>query len=366
MRLLVVSPDLRLMGGVAETVKLLLRELEGRAEVTSAVLGRRLNQNGIARLFRIFADLFLFFKLLWSRRFDVIHMNPSLNFISFMKEGMLLLLFYLFGYSGRVLIFIHGWDEQFFEQIRENRIYSTLMRVMLNRAGMVLVLADDFRRDLDSIGVDISNVEVVSTMVDLDKIPVYRSCESNEKSLLFLSRMIPGKGVYELLDAFSLLCEKHDNLKLIMAGDGPEKQRLMEIGALRGLSNVVFPGYIQGDEKRRAFEESCIYLLPTSREGCPVSLLEAMASGLVPVVTDAGGIKDVIKPGETAVLLEEVSAKAIDDAVEGLLVDPIKMAKVAKAARSYAIDNFSSRQITDRIFGFYERLDVKLKKGKVA
>ncbi|HAS90312.1 MAG TPA: hypothetical protein DCS48_13580 [Desulfovibrio sp.] len=365
MRLLVVSPDLRLMGGVAETVKLLLRELEGRAEVTSAVLGRRLNQNGIARLLRVFADLFSFFKLLWSRRFDVIHMNPSLNFISFMKEGMLLLLFYLFGYSGRVLIFIHGWDEHFFARIAVNRFYSTLMSVVLNRAGLVLVLAEDFRCRLDSIGVDICNVKVISTMVDLDKIPISRSCESNEKSLLFLSRMIPGKGVYELLDAFSLLCDKYDSLRLIMAGDGPEKQRLMEIAASRGLSNVVFPGYIQGDEKRRTFEESCIYLLPTSREGCPVSLLEAMASGLVPVVTDAGGIKDVIKPGETVILLEEISAKAIAGAVEGLLADPIKLQKVAKAARSYAAANFGSRQITDRIIGFYEHLDVTLKKGKV-
>ncbi|TIH18585.1 glycosyltransferase family 1 protein [Marinifilum sp. JC120] len=357
MRLLVISPDLRHMGGVVETVKLLLRELEGKAEVTPAVLGRRINQTGFARFFRTLADILNLFWLSCFNRFDVIHMNPSLNLVSALKEGILFLMFCLLGYSGRILIFIHGWDEIFFRRIATGRFSAMLLRAVLNRAGMVLVLAEDFRKELGSIGVDLSRVEVVSTMVDMDNLPVSSVCRDDGKSLLFLSRMIEGKGVYELLDAFSLLCARFEGLELVMAGDGPEQENLMRIAESRNLSNVSFPGYIQGVEKNRLLEKSCIYLLPTSREGCPVSLLEAMSAGLVPVVTDAGGIKDVIKPGQTAVLLDEVSAEAIAGAVAGLIDDSDFRVAVSENARRFAREHFSSHKVTGEIFEFYERLN---------
>ncbi|WP_421902498.1 glycosyltransferase family 4 protein [Maridesulfovibrio sp.] len=357
MRLLLVSTDLRHMGGVVETVKLLLRELEGRMDVTLAPYGRRFGQKGIVRYLRTLADLFLFTRLLLFNRFDVIHMNPSMNLVSILKESALILLFFLFGYSGRILIFNHGWDHAFFNRLAARTVTSRLFCMILNRAGKVVVLADEFKQRLAHVGVDPSRVVVVSTMVDIDSIPRSEACNKDGKTLLFLSRMIRGKGAYELLEAFALLNERYDGLSLLMAGDGPERERLMEKAASLKLQNAFFPGYIEGVDKDRALRESCVFLLPSRSEGCPVSLLEAMASGLVPVVTSAGGIKDVVKPGQTAVLLEEISAEAIADAVGRVVDDPGLRLELSENARNYAAEHFSSRRVTDRIFGFYEQLN---------
>lgn len=356
MRLLLVSTDLRHMGGVVETVKLFMREFEGRLDVTHAAFGRRFNQKGMMRIFRTLADLFCFARLLGSKRFDVIHMNPSMNLVSVLKEAALFFVFFLFGYSGKVLIFIHGWDDVFFKRLASGRISAVLMRMILNHAGLVTVLAADFKKDLIRSGVDGAKIEVVSTMVDMDKIPVSSACEGNGKSLLFLSRMIVGKGVYELLDAFAILSAKYSGLKLVMAGDGPELDALKKRAAGLGLKDVSFPGYVQGEDKFKVLQENCIYLLPTSREGCPVSLLEAMASGMASVVTDAGGIKDVVRPGQTAVLLDEVSAGSIADAVGLLIEDPDLRISIAENAREYAAGHFSSGQVAERIQGLYSRL----------
>ncbi|WP_415716876.1 glycosyltransferase family 4 protein [Maridesulfovibrio sp.] len=356
MRLLLVSTDLQHMGGVVETVKLFMREFEGKVDVTHAAFGRRVNQKGIMRIFRTLADLFCFARLLSGNRFDIIHMNPSMNLVSVLKEAALFFVFYLFGYSGKVLIFIHGWDDVFFKRLASGRITAVLLRTVFNRAGLITVLADDFKKELIRSKVDASKVEVVSTMVDMAKVPASSACKGDGKSLLFLSRMIVGKGVYELLDGYALLSERYSGLKLVMAGDGPELEALKMRAADLGLKDISFPGYIQDEDKFMVLQENCIYLLPTSREGCPVSLLEAMASGMASVVTGAGGIKDFIQPGKTAILLEEVSAEAIAESVGILIDNPDLRISVAENARNYATEHFASGKVAERILEFYSRL----------
>ena len=356
MRLLLVSTDLRHMGGVVETVKLFMREFEGKVDVMHAAFGRRVNQKGIMRILRTLADLFCFARLLSRHRFDVIHMNPSMNLVSVIKEAALFFVFYLFGYSGKVLIFIHGWDDVFFKRLASGRISAVFLRMILNHAGLVTVLAADFKKELIRSGVDGAKIEVVSTMVDMSKVPVSSGCAGDGKSLLFLSRMIVGKGVYDLLDGYALLSEKYSGLKLVMAGDGPELDALKKRAADLGLKNISFLGYIHGEDKFMVLQENCIYLLPTIREGCPVSLLEAMASGMASVVTDAGGIKDVIQPGKTAILLEEVSPAAIAEAVSLLIENPELRISVAVNARRYAVEHFSSGHVSELILKFYSRL----------
>lgn len=359
LRLLLVSPDLNLMGGVAETVKLLLRELEGRCEITLGVFGRRVNQTGASRWLMPFADLFHFFSLLWNNKFDVIHMNPSLNFRSVVKELPLFILFCLLGYSGKILIFVHGWEQPFFERLASGVLTGRILRLVLKRVGYVLVLAGNFKASLVNAGADSDKVKIITTMVNMDDIPVPSSDDKSCRTLLYLSRMIKEKGVYEIVEAFDFLSRDYENLKLIMAGDGPERQSLIALAESRGLKGISFPGYIQGSEKFEVLKESCVFLLPTRYgEGCPVALLEAMAAGAVPVVADAGGITDVIDPGRTAILLDSVNKESIADAVAELLDDSGLRNKISSSARTQALDNFSSEKVTDYIFDLYSRVKI--------
>lgn len=344
-------------GGVAETVRLLSDELEKKAEVCIKPYGRRSGQKGINRYLMPLRDILGFVLLLFRRRFDVIHMNPSLNMRSVLKEFPLLVMFYLFGYSGRVLIFIHGWEQVFFNRISEKSRVASLFSYLFNRSGTVLVLSEKFRKYLLGIGVEEDKVRTITTMVNLSELPPVSSDGKQCGTILYLSRLIAEKGVYETLEAFSRLVSKFPDLKLIMAGEGPEKGKLEALVAARRLSNVQLPGYIRGHEKFKALEKSCVFLLPTRYgEGCPVALLEAMGAGLVPVVADAGGITEIIHPGKNAVLLPEVSAEALENALEILLAGPAAMKRMSADAAKYAADNFSSAKVTELIMECYEHM----------
>ncbi|WP_320170195.1 glycosyltransferase family 4 protein [Maridesulfovibrio sp.] len=353
-KVLVSAPDPELMGGVSETVKLLVRELEGSADVLYAPFGRRKGQAGVAGYAMPFLDLFRFAFMLCRERFDVIHMNPSLNPRSVLKEFFLFVVFCLFGYSGRILLLIHGWEQDFFERIASRPFALFVLRKVMKRAGAVLVLAGEFRDSLIGAGVDGGSIGVVTTMVDMSNIPTEPRPQRDCLTILSLSRLVRNKGVYEIIDAFGYLNRKYDNLELIMAGEGPERSGLEKAVSDKDLSNVHFPGYVRGRDKYQILEKSCIFLLPSRREGCPVSLLEAMAAGLAPVVTDVGGIKDVIQPGRTAVLLREVSSAEISGAVESLLADNDFRLRICADAARYAAEHFGSGMVTQAILRWYE------------
>ncbi|WP_432736830.1 glycosyltransferase family 4 protein [Maridesulfovibrio sp. FT414] len=360
LRVLLTAPDLELMGGVAETVRLLLRELDGHSHACYRPFGRRKGQRGFLRYAMPFLDLFNFAVLLCRKRFDVIHMNPSLNARSVFKELLLFTVFCLFGYSGRILVFLHGWEQDLFDRIAARTVTVSLLRMVMKRAGTVLVLAGSFRDSLVRVGVDADKVHIVTTMVDMSELPPVPSSAKECRTLLYLSRIIREKGVYEIMDAFTSLSTRHEGLTLIMAGDGPERARLEEIATSRGLKNVIFSGFIRGREKYEVLEKSCIFLLPTRYgEGCPVALLEAMGSGLVPIVADAGGIMDVVIPGETALLLDEISGESIELAVERILSDESKRKQISGNAASYAEKHLSSAQVTRFITNCYFKMCVE-------
>lgn len=361
--ILLVTPDMDIPGGVAETVRLLAHELEEKAHVRIKPYGRRFGQKGLSRYLMPVRDILGFVLLLFRRRFDVIHMNPSLNLRSVFKEFPLLIMFYLFGYSGRVLIFIHGWEQDFFNSIAEKKWAAAVFANLINWSGTVLVLSEKFRKCLLGIGVEGDTVRTITTMVNLSELPPALKGGKQCRTILYLSRLIREKGVYETVEAFSRLTSRFPDLKLIMAGEGPERAGLEKMIAVKGLSNVELPGYIRGREKFEALEKSCIFLLPTRYgEGCPVALLEAMGAGLVPVVTDAGGITEIIQPGKNAVLIPEVSAEALENAVETLVSDPGAIERMSAEAAEYAADHFSSAKVTEIIFGCYGHMIPKSSK----
>ena len=100
-------------------------------------------------------------------------------------------------------------------------------------------------------------------------------------NVLFLSRIRADKGVYEALEAVRLAQRRGLDLRVSVAGDGPDLPRAARWVNERGVAHVRFLGDVRGEEKRRLMAASDIYLFPTSHgEGMPATLLEAMAYGM--------------------------------------------------------------------------------------
>ena len=142
------------------------------------------------------------------------------------------------------------------------------------------------------------SVAIVPNGVDLSfyKPPARRSDSRTSKTVFYVGRLEPRKGVKYLLHAFKLLQENQPKVKLIIAGDGPDREKLESLVIDLELTGVQFVGYITNEEKLRYLQTADLFCAPALHgESFGIVLLEAMACGLVTVAGDNPGYASVMQ-----------------------------------------------------------------------
>jgi glycosyltransferase involved in cell wall biosynthesis len=134
--------------------------------------------------------------------------------------------------------------------------------------------------------------------------------------VLFLGRLIRQKGVAELVDAIAQL---GPGASLVVAGDGPERARLVTRAARAGI-DATFVGFVEGERKRELFATAAVVCVPSREVGClsegaPLVLLEARAERVPVVATRVGGIPELAAGDEGITLVEPADARALAEAL---------------------------------------------------
>jgi glycosyltransferase involved in cell wall biosynthesis len=287
-----------------------------------------------------------------------VHVNPSFDPKALFRDGLFVFTVSLFR-LGKVLVFFHGWDPRTEERIRGNKFWRFLFTSVFRRATLTLVLGSTFKRSLVDLGFEPDRVQLITTMFDGRYLPGSgRVTAGNSKNILFLSRFVKEKGVYEVVDAFSVVSSDYPEARLILAGDGPEMGGLrLKIEELGLADRVSMPGYLADGDKARVLTDSELFVFPTRHgEGCPVALLEAMAAGQAVITTMMGGIPDIFRDVENGILLPAVTEEAIVEAMKAFLGNDQLRADVGNRNREYAWENFEARIVTERIRRVYEQL----------
>lgn len=158
----------------------------------------------------------------------------------------------------------------------------------------------------------------------------------NARTLLFVGRLHPQKGVRLLLDSFSMLTSEYGDLHLLMVGSGPLEQEEKSHASALGIASRVHwlgsrrdvPGLMRA---------STLLVLPSLWEGMPNVVLEAMAAGLPVVATAVDGTTEVLTDGVTGFLCEPGSAVAITDCLRAVLQDPVRATACAHRAQTSAV-----------------------------
>jgi glycosyltransferase involved in cell wall biosynthesis len=141
--------------------------------------------------------------------------------------------------------------------------------------------------------------------------------------LLFVARLLPAKGVFDVLDALSLLLGRR-KAHLVIAGAGPAEPELERRVAARNLeSAVTLAGHLPPASLARKYAEADVFVLPTYHpvEGFPTVIAEAMGAGLPIVTTRMRGITDHLADEVNALFVPARDPEAIAVAVEKLLAD---------------------------------------------
>ena len=301
-KILIISKDLRNQGGVVDVVSMILKHSSDNKHYQHFPIGSapHIRNNSLSR--NVFVDAIRLCINSWTKKWDCIHMNPSFNWGSLIRDLTIIRIISI-SKNNKILTFIHGWNSNVISHVNSNYFLRKIVCGILNKSTMILVLASEFKQELSVMGVDSNKIHVTTTMFDGHFLKITENTRNDKNTvLLFLSRFIKEKGVYELLTAFKCLHEKIPNLKLILAGDGPEKTNMQQYVYENSLQNAVeFCGFVRDEKKAKILKSADIFVFPTYSEGCPVSLLEAMAAGLPIITTPAGGIKDIFIDGTNGI-----------------------------------------------------------------
>jgi glycosyltransferase involved in cell wall biosynthesis len=361
--ILIVSGDLRRPGGVVNLVGMLKSSFSSAMDITYFRMGPR--ESSSLKMPRVLYPLIDSIRLaatLFWHRYELVHINPSLDWKSLLRDGLFMLVLRITR-TPRKIVFFHGWDIDVANQITKSLILRTLFQWTFGQADKTIILANKFREPLGLWGVSEDSIELYSTMFDgdifLGKQVSERRSSNNNLAMVFLSRFVKGKGVYETLEAFEIIRQQIPKATLEMVGDGPERTEMESWVQEHGFEDcITFPGYLRGKQKVEAMIRAELFVFPTFyREGCPVSLLEAMAVGLPIVTTDVGGIPDIFIHRENGLMLSvPPQSKDIADAVVELAGDQKMMVSIAKNNREQAWSRYEAAIVTAKLEMLYNEL----------
>lgn len=199
-----------------------------------------------------------------------------------------------------------------------------------------------------------SAVPVVGNGIDLDAFrgPQRRGLRGAGARLLCVARLAPAKNHALLLQTVARLRESGRDVSLTLVGDGPLRGRLEELARELGISEHVRFAGRRTDTP--AFYRDCdLFVLLSDYEGMPMSIIEAMASGLPVVATRAGGVGELVDDGVSGALVE-ADAAAAAEAIAAICDDPALYARLSAGAVRTS-SRYSATAMMEKYVGLYDR-----------
>ena len=175
--------------------------------------------------------------------------------------------------------------------------------------------------------------------------------------ILFFGRLSKEKGVSVLIDAFEhALPQLPENVRLVIAGEGPERDALMS----RSDDRVEFVGFKQGDELEKLVSGATLACCPSIwRENMPYSIVEALAEGTPVVGSRIGGIPESVIEGETGWLAEPGDISSLSEVLMHAMntaADASAYRAMQQRCRSYVLENCNQSKYMDKLNGLYHDL----------
>lgn len=170
-----------------------------------------------------------------------------------------------------------------------------------------------------------------------------------------VGRLEPVKGFEYLLEAFAALSSRHKGLRLEIAGAGALDSALRGQARQLGIEHAVtFLGW--RDDVKALHRRWSVYVQPSKHEGFGIAVLEAMASGLPVVATNAGGLSEVVEDERTGFLVPVGATSVLEERINLLLRDGSLRERMGRAGWRRARDQFSVDEMARRTAGVYQRL----------
>ena len=178
--------------------------------------------------------------------------------------------------------------------------------------------------------------------------------------IIFVGRLMFGKGLLDLFAALGgLSAQARPGTTVVVGGPNevnPDQAEVIEQAAAQCPAEVELLGSLPHDQVRHQLGLAQVFVLPSHYEGQPISLLEAMASGLPVVVTDVGANRQVVRDGQDGCVIPKEDPVALAQAISRLVEDDGLRVRMGKSARRRVVESFDISGLADRLTEQYRQV----------
>lgn len=228
-------------------------------------------------------------------------------------------------------------------------IHKIIDKILSPLASKIITVSDEVRKFYINWGlpseklVTVYNgvdVNLFSEAVDVSELKKTYSIDPADIIIGWLGRMVPAKDLGTLLQAFKIAQSKNKHAKLLLVGDGPDKEEIIALGEKLNLSDsIIYAGFQK--KVLEFYHLMDLVALSSTREGHPIVALEAMACAKPMVATSVGGVPELVKDAITGYIVSPKDPEAFAIALDKLLNNMDERKKQGLAAQQLIRDKYS-------------------------
>ncbi|PKQ63106.1 hypothetical protein BZG02_10090 [Labilibaculum filiforme] len=293
----------------------------------------------------------LVLRLLSDSEIKIVHIHGASKGSFYRKYILFSVVHKLF--NKKIIYHIHGGGFRDF-YLESSVFIQKRIRYVIQSADVVICLSEKWKHFFSS-AFHTKRVVILNNMIIPPVIP--NKIVLNDKlQLLFLGLIGDNKGIFDLLKTISMnKTDFEGRLILKIAGNG-EVARLKNAISKYKLENIVkFEGWVDAGQKDQLLRSSHIFILPSYKEGLPLSILEAMSYSLPIIASNAGGIPDLLYKYKNGILLDAGNKLEIKKAILKLLNDHSLIQTYSERSTKGAVD-FYPESVLKTLFSIYHEL----------
>jgi len=263
------------------------------------------------------------------------------------------------GHPLPIVTTLHGTD---ITLIGQDPSFAPVVTWSINESDGVTAVSDYLRQETyDHFAVD-NGIEVIPNFIDTDRFRRQDKehfkqalCPNGEKVIVHVSNFRPVKNTKQVVEIFHRVRNGHSDVKLLLVGDGPERvpteRKARELGVY---DDIRFLG--KQDPIEEILSIADIFLMPSQTETFGLAALEAMACRVPTVVSDVGGLPELVVDGETGFLCPPDDVDAFTERTRALLHDDELHEEMSEAARTRAVETFDINRVVPMYERYYEEV----------
>jgi glycosyltransferase involved in cell wall biosynthesis len=353
MNILITSPSLEAKNNVSGISSMVATIIEHNRDQSyyHYIFGRK-DYNSV-RLFAILLllkQLLLFPFALRKYRINLVHQNFPFDEKGILRETVVRLWCRLF----RVPVVLHIHGGKFMTLSTGNQLYRFLAKRLFRCSKAVAVLSEIEKDNVAKV-YGYKDAIVLPNCIDDTFLSLYTARQMNAIPVfLYIGRLDEAKGLYEIAEAFRLLKNAGVLLKFSLCGNGGLKSIISEFENILG-DDFTYHGVVWGETKNSIISKSDFFLLPSWFEGLPVALLETMAAGCVPIVTDVGAIGQYVKDGVSGIIVEQKSPQDLFRKIRKIIDEPTLFKTLSQNAYKIVADSCNVKEYVFHLNFIYEQ-----------